>query len=81
MRNRHFRGLIKRILVRMLITGKKSLPLVNRREILLGRELSVTDTWEGEAEGFTRIEYSRAFGAIHMASQGYWQSQDDEEYA
>ncbi len=70
---------VKKFLVRLLITGKKTVALSNQRTIHLGERLTITDVWQGEAKGFTRLELKQPFSAIHMASQGYWQTQDDTE--
>ncbi|MEM9357547.1 MAG: hypothetical protein AAGB04_15170 [Pseudomonadota bacterium] len=68
--------LIKRGLVRLLITGKRSSIGFVTRSITLGHDLEVTDALD------TRIPVKqefceRPFSVIHMASQGYWQRQDD----
>lgn len=69
--------LIKRAMVRLLITGRKSLPMRLTRTIELGFDLAVRDEIASLAErGLERCD-SRRFSAIHMASQGYWQAGDD----
>ncbi|QIZ69373.1 hypothetical protein [Oxynema aestuarii] len=71
-------NLVKKILVRLLITGQRVAPVSNRRTIHLGANLNIKDSWkEEQGKGFNRIEVKYPFSAIHMASQGYWQLQDD----
>lgn len=75
-----FRGLkegLKRLLVKMLITNKKPWPLRNTRRIILGRNLSIQDNTE-HRKGYDKLDNPGIFVAIHMASQGYWQAQDEE---
>ncbi len=78
MRSRWISNLIKRALVRLLITGRKTAAVRNRRTIRLGPGLRIEDAWHGEPRGFTREPTGAPFSAIHMASQGYWQAADDE---
>lgn len=68
---------LKWLLVRLLITGRRWAPLWNRRVIHLGAELKIDDRWWGRVDRFRPLEGPLAFSAIHMASQGYWQRQDD----
>lgn len=69
---------IKSLLVRRLITGQKLLDPVNRRTIVLGPDVSISD--EPDQTGQLEIiKAPRPFTAIHMASAGYWQAGDDEE--
>ena len=52
--------------------------LSNRRTLHLGEALEVEDSQQGLDGGrYERVAAGRAFSAIHMASQGYWQRQDD----
>ena len=70
---------IKRLLVRRLITAKRDGPAVNRRIVRLGEDLQIEDSWtEAGSGGLVRLPPQGAFSALHMASQGYWQRQDDE---
>ena len=75
---RWFRHWLKRTLVRLLITGVRGIRLWNSRRIDLSDHALVVDTLEGETARYARIELRRPYSAIHMASQGYWQHQDDE---
>ena len=79
-RIRSLREWTKRMLVRLLITGKNTWPIENTREILLGEELAINDATI-LPEGYERVTIPGPFVAIHMASQGYWQIQDEEEKA
>lgn len=72
------RDWVKKALVRLLITGKSPALAFNRRTIRWSPEFSIVDEWEGDAEGLARVKDPGVFSAIHMASQGYWQRQDDE---
>ncbi|SLN29676.1 hypothetical protein [Oceanibacterium hippocampi] len=68
---------IKRRLVRMLISGARGIGAVNERRLRLGPDLTGSDRWPDGA-GLTPAPGSGGpFSAIHMASQGYWQAQDD----
>ena len=79
-RFRTVREWTKQALVRFLITPHKQWPLTNKRMIVLGPELEVTDDIKLPA-GYTRVENPGAFVSIHMASQGYWQIQDEGQKA
>ncbi|WP_152539944.1 hypothetical protein [Afipia sp. P52-10] len=68
--------LFKRMLVRRLITGKKTIDLKNRRIITWGADLTVHDELIGPIDA-KRIPLTKPFRAIHMASSGYWQIGDD----
>jgi len=76
LRIRRLREFLKRRLVSMLITGPKRWTVRNVRVIELGEHLTVRDAAE-PAGVVTRRESSGPFTAIHMASQGYWQLQDE----
>jgi len=79
MRFTPFRERIKQALVRLLITGGRTLSGHNRRVIAFGERISISDESEDIPAGLSRIEPANVFSAIHMASQGYWQAQDDSE--
>lgn len=70
------RELAKQILVKLLITRRKKWPVGYKRIIHLGYDLSVED-FISTPVGFERITPSSYFVSIHMASQGYWQMQDE----
>jgi hypothetical protein len=75
-RFRVLREWAKRWLVRLLITRRSRWPVRNIRRINLGPDITINDELFSP-DGFTRIESPGAFVAIHMASQGYWQVQDE----
>lgn len=75
-RVRWLRERAKQALVRLLITGRKPWPARNIRRVRLGSELSISDELVADP-GYKREEHPGAFVAIHMASQGYWQVQDE----
>lgn len=68
---------VKRLMVRMLITDRKKWPVKNRRLIRLGEHLSVVDRLDVHSE-YEKADAGAAFISVHMASQGYWQIQDEE---
>jgi hypothetical protein len=76
-RVRPWREWAKRQLVRWLIVRRKPWPVTNRRRVRLGADLSIDDTTT-LGRGFALIERPWPFVAIHMASQGYWQLQDED---
>jgi hypothetical protein len=79
MRSRAMGEWVKRVLVRMLITGGGGgLAAKNKRTIHLGPDLRIEDEWVGPHAGLERVTLDGPFSAIHMAGQGYWQAQDDE---
>lgn len=77
-RIRTFREIVKRVLVKLLITRKDYWPGKNVRTIYLGENLEIKDNVELPAD-FKIISATGYFVAIHMASQGYWQIQDEEQ--
>lgn len=74
--SRPLREWIKRRLVSLLITRKKIWPLGNQRMIHLGPDLSIQDS-PTSLPGYHCEPDPGAFVPIHMASQGYWQIQDE----
>ncbi len=68
---------IKRLLVSLLITRKHIWPITNQRRIRLGPKLSIEDS-STVASGYRQVSQPGAFVPIHMASQGYWQIQDEQ---
>jgi hypothetical protein len=67
---------IKRRLVNLLITRKLIWPATNKRIIQLGQDLSIDDRTTLTA-GVRKKPLPGSFVPIHMASQGYWQIQDE----
>jgi hypothetical protein len=76
-RSAALREWIKRRLVMLLITRRKSWPVKNIRRIQLGSSLRLHDT-TSLTSGYQVVRNVGAFVPIHMASQGYWQIQDEE---
>lgn len=76
LRSRRIREWVKRRLVERLITRPATWSISNRRTIDLGIDLTVVDE-PSSLDGFDVVESSGPFTAIHMASQGYWQLQDE----
>lgn len=76
-RLRPSREWVKRLLVHMLITRRQGWPVSNVRQISLGPLLTVSDQLT-TATGYRAVPDPGSFVAIHMASQGYWQQQDEE---
>ena len=69
---------VKQILVRLLITGGAPWPLKNRRTLRFGKDLEIQDATELRP-GYEVVEAVHNLVPIHMASQGYWQQQDEEQ--
>ncbi len=79
MRSIEFGNWFKTLLVKLLITGKKTTLVQNIRVIRLGPDIDIADEWVNNTSGLTRLDTGAHFIAIHMASQGYWQRQDDNK--
>jgi hypothetical protein len=75
-RSRLVREWAKAWLVRLLIEPQRAWPVTNLRRIRLGQDLDITDDTR-LARGYVRLETSGSFISVHMASQGYWQIQDE----
>ena len=78
MRNLAISNLIKKCLVWLLISRKKVSAAWNHRSITFVNGFSIQDTSSTMPEGWTKIEIDGEFSTLHMASQGYWQTQDGE---
>ncbi len=72
------REIIKKLLVRLLITNQKKWPIESTRRIYLGENLYIKDELD-ENSNYQIINKIKVFVPIHMASQGYWQVQDEAE--
>ena len=72
-----FREWVKQRLVRMLITKCVNWPVTNTRQIKLGYDLTIEDQLQPH-HGYEQQLGIKQFVPIHMASQGYWQFQDEE---
>lgn len=66
----------KRVLVKLLITKKNKWSASNTRKITLGYDLIINDHLIAP-KGYTIVKHTGSFISIHMASQGYWQIQDE----
>ena len=71
------REFIKRNLVKLLITRKKIWPCSNTRIIFVGQNLYIEDDTI-LSNGYETLNNVSSFVPIHMASQGYWQIQDED---
>ena len=69
--------LFKQLMVGMLITNKKKHPIYNERYIYLGEKINIKDKQYGKHQ-LSYINNEDNFISIHMATQGYWQIQDEE---
>ncbi|GAB2912788.1 hypothetical protein [Paralcaligenes ginsengisoli] len=67
---------IKQLLVHLLITRRPRWPATNMRCIRLGPDISINDVLS-MPKGYSQIIDLGPFIPIHMASQGYWQIQDE----
>ena len=76
-RSATLREWIKQQLVKLLITRRNCWPIQIQRRIVLGKTVQIEDSYNLSA-GYQRINQPGAFVPIHMASQGYWQVQDEE---
>ena len=72
----NFRELVKILLVKYLITKPKLWPFWNVRKIQMGNNLKISDQCTLKS-GYVKSSSSLPFVPFHMASQGYWQIQDE----
>lgn len=72
----NFRESVKKFLVKYLISKPKLWPIWNEREIILGEDLEIVDCCKLKKR-YQKISLNEDFVSIHMASQGYWQIQDE----
>ena len=75
-RSSTIREWIKACLVNLLITRRKVWHISNRRHIRLGSRVTIEDSHRN-LKGYKVLQEHGPFVAIHMASQGYWQIQDE----
>lgn len=69
--------LVKRLLVKFLISRRLFSSSVNRRVVRFASDLSIEDDWVKNPSGLKRAKATGLFYAVHMASQGYWQRLDN----
>lgn len=67
----------KDTVVHRLMLKKKAIPVYNTRVIDLTGEASIKDTQTGDIDKYHKITTKGPVKAIHMASSGYWERQDD----
>lgn len=67
-------ALVKRMIAGLLVSARGKSAGRFRRDITLGRDLSVEDSWE--QRDLKRVSVDEPFSVIHMASSGYWQRSD-----
>lgn len=78
MRNLAISDFIKKCLVWLLINRKQKSTVINHRVISFQDGISIQDNLpEGSQKRWTKIKVDEPFSTLHMASQGYWQKQDD----
>ena len=77
MRTYSLRELVKKVLVKLLITGSASNKGTVSRNISFGENLQLEDSTNLKVK-LTKLSEVKNFVAIHMASKGYWQKQDTE---
>jgi len=70
-------NLIKKLLSKYLITRKSKSAGKVFRKFTLGQNFNIEDSIEGLSD-VDILKNIRHFSAIHMASQGYWQKNDDK---
>jgi hypothetical protein len=68
----------KQGLVKFLITKNKMWPVTNERTITLGEDIKFEDETD-MPRGYSKVNNAQNFVPIHMASQGYWQIQDEDK--
>jgi hypothetical protein len=66
----------KRMLVRLLMKSPRKWPITNHRRISLGSRINIQDVCD-LPKGYVSCTPPGPFVAIHMASQSYWQRQDE----
>jgi hypothetical protein len=66
----------KKLIVHMLITGKKSITVHNKRVISFDKEFTYHDAQTGNQQQYKQLDCQHPVKAIHMASAGYWEAQD-----
>ena len=75
-KKRFIREIIKKLLVKLLITKKDYWGIYNERKISLGENLEIKDKIKLKS-GYKLNKDLNNFVHIHMSSKGYWQKQDE----
>jgi hypothetical protein len=75
MRNTWLGNRVKDLLVRMLISGKKAVPLTLERSVIFGEDsIRIEDVIrQNKSEPLRWLTYGRSFVSIHMASARYFE--------
>ena len=73
---RFIKEFFKRILVNLLIKNKKRYDIYNKRTIIIGEKITIKDEQLSKRKLYS-VDNNNYFISIHMASQGYWQIQDE----
>ncbi len=77
MRWRPLRDLIKKMLVALLVSGRKPSGGINRRTINFSENIAIKDEIiSSENLNLEKVNDTQTYYGTHMASQGYWQKQD-----
>ena len=77
MRNQFALSVFKKMLVWLLINRKKKSTVTHVRQVQIGKEVIITDKTYNKPNHWLQLSPDMPFTVIHMASQGYWQKQDD----
>ncbi|MHB1220382.1 MAG: prenyltransferase/squalene oxidase repeat-containing protein [Gammaproteobacteria bacterium] len=77
MRNQAMLSRFKKMLVWLLMNRKKKSTVGHVRRIHIGKEVTITDETHHKPNHWLKLNPDMPFTVIHMASQGYWQKQDD----
>ena len=77
MRNTYFGNLVKKLIVNLVITGKKGYPVLLKRKIHFEEDHIIIEDDLTKKSGikFNWLEYGKKFSTIHMASSKYFQRQ------
>jgi hypothetical protein len=77
MRNIYLGNLVKKLIVKLLITGKKGYPVSLKRKIHFEEDHIIIEDDLTKKSGITFkwLEYGKKFSTIHMASSKYFQRQ------
>lgn len=76
-RNLTLGRLFKKWVVHILITGKKTINVMNCRTITFEKKMTFHDVQTGSIQQYNHCSYQHPVKAIHMASCGYWEASDD----
>ena len=77
MRSLMINNLVKKFLVWLLFKRKRISKVVNQRTIMFGEKFIIADELLNKPSNWQKLKIDMPFVATHMASQGYWQKQDD----